>query len=150
MIKDALFRAIDEFNSFNWTGNRENGFNHFNLINSIELYTLKFAKKSEKPNFDLPSICINSLIKNSNLEKVVVLLDEEHLYDGESQNSNSSKGTGGSFINNKNFRGNLNTSVSVSRYSYGNAINNNSNLNSMDKSDRLLDEKKCCKMCLLW
>jgi hypothetical protein len=71
MVKDALCKAI---NFFNTEGEAE-----FKLVNTTDKYCLRIAKKSGKPNYDLPQICLKNIIYETKIEKLAVVIEDIHL-----------------------------------------------------------------------
>jgi hypothetical protein len=69
LIKDALSRAIDALNSSQ---------NDFKLKNEPSKYNLRLAKKSGKPNVDLPAILLDNSLKTSKVERISVVFNENH------------------------------------------------------------------------
>jgi hypothetical protein len=72
LIKDAFSRAIDELNSSQ---------NEIKLKNEPSKYVLRLAKKSGKPNIELPPILMENCVKlMNNVERIriSVVFNENH------------------------------------------------------------------------
>lgn len=71
-ISDFLYKAIKEYNEQN-----EN-----QIVDEIQYYKIKLAKKSGKPETDLPAISADLVVKESNWTEFSIALDKDHYIDG--------------------------------------------------------------------
>ncbi len=54
----------------------------FKIVNDVNKYTLRLAKKNGKPKLDLPKLLLENSIKTSMIERVSIILDETHILKG--------------------------------------------------------------------